>query len=253
MRRLRDDAGVGGEDALDVGVDVTALGAERRGERYGGQVGGPAAQGGDVVLGGDALEAGDEHDLVAVERLVDPSRADVHDSRLPVLRVGDDPGLRACQRDGAVAEVVRRHRGERAGDALADGDEHVQLARIRPRGDLMRERDQLVGRRAHGREDGDDAVALLVRLHEPLGHAPEPLRAGNARPAELHHHGAALRVRIDRDFRDRLEIGDRRHISLRPVSARPSVTSSAYSRSLPTGSPLASRVTRTRPRRRSAR
>ena len=35
--------------------------------------------------------------------------------------------------------------------------------------------------------------------------------------------------------------------------ARPSVTSSAYSRSPPTGSPLASRVTRTRPRSRSAR
>ena len=50
-----------------------------------------------------------------------------------------------------------------------------------------------------------------------------------------------------------LEIADDGHISLRPDSARPSVTSSAYSRSLPTGSPLASRVTRTRPRRRSAR
>ena len=42
-------------------------------------------------------------------------------------------------------------------------------------------------------------------------------------------------------------------ISRRPASARPRVTSSAYSRSPPTGSPLARRVTRTRPRRRSAR
>ena len=45
----------------------------------------------------------------------------------------------------------------------------------------------------------------------------------------------------------------RHHISRRPARARPSVTSSAYSRSPPTGSPLASRVTRQRPRRRSAR
>ena len=44
-----------------------------------------------------------------------------------------------------------------------------------------------------------------------------------------------------------------RHISRRPVRARPRVTSSAYSRSPPTGRPLARRVTRTRPRRRSAR
>jgi hypothetical protein len=42
------------------------------------------------------------------------------------------------------------------------------------------------------------------------------------------------------------------YISRRPASARPSVTSSAYSRSLPTGRPLASRVTRARPRSRSA-
>ena len=44
-----------------------------------------------------------------------------------------------------------------------------------------------------------------------------------------------------------------RHISRRPARARPSVTSSAYSRSPPTGSPLASRVTRTLSRKRSAR
>ena len=43
------------------------------------------------------------------------------------------------------------------------------------------------------------------------------------------------------------------YIARRPASARPSVTSSAYSRSPPTGSPLARRVTCTRPRRRSAR
>src|SRR5947209_18085987 len=43
------------------------------------------------------------------------------------------------------------------------------------------------------------------------------------------------------------------YISRRPVSARPSVTSSAYSRSPPTGRPLARRVTRTRPLSRSAR
>src|SRR5439155_1703330 len=43
------------------------------------------------------------------------------------------------------------------------------------------------------------------------------------------------------------------HISLLPARARPSVTSSAYSRSPPTGSPLASRVTRVRSRNRSAR
>ena len=43
------------------------------------------------------------------------------------------------------------------------------------------------------------------------------------------------------------------YISLRPARARPSVTSSAYSRSPPTGSPLARRVTRMRSGSRPAR
>src|SRR5207245_11623408 len=73
------------------------------------------------------------------------------------------------------------------------------------------------------------------------------------RPAELHHDRAGARRRL-LDGGEELVLG-RRHrgyISLRPASARPSVTSSAYSRSPPTGRPLARRVTRTRPRRRSA-
>ncbi len=107
LARPGNDARVGGEDALDVGVDLAALGAECGGERDGGRVRAAAAERGHVVVGGDALEAGDEDDLVPVERLVDAARADVHDLRLAVLRVGDDPGLRAGQRDGTVAEVIR--------------------------------------------------------------------------------------------------------------------------------------------------
>ena len=84
---------MGGVDALDVGVDLADLGAERGGERDGGQIGAAAAEGGDVLVGRDALEPGDEHDPALVERLVDPARADVDDLRLAVNRVGDDPGL----------------------------------------------------------------------------------------------------------------------------------------------------------------
>ena len=91
---------------------------------------------------------------------------------LPCDRVGDDPGLRAGERDRLVAEVVDRHRRERAGDPLADGDQHVELARLRARRDLVREREELVGRAAHRREDADDAVAGLARGDEPAGDAP---------------------------------------------------------------------------------
>ena len=57
-----------------------------------------------------------------------------------------------------MAEVVDRHRGERARDPLADRDEHVQLPRLRPVGNLVCELEQVVGRAPHGGDDGDDAV-----------------------------------------------------------------------------------------------
>ena len=72
--------------------------------------------------------------------------AHLDDLRLRMAPVGDDPGLRAGERDGLVAEVVDRHRAERIRDALAGRDEHVVLARVRLRRDLVREPDQLVGR-----------------------------------------------------------------------------------------------------------
>jgi hypothetical protein len=84
---------VGGEDALDVGVDLADACAEgcREGDR--GRVGAAAAQRGDVEVGRDALEACDEHDPVLVERLVDPARANVDDLRAAVDGVCHDPGL----------------------------------------------------------------------------------------------------------------------------------------------------------------
>ena len=169
LARVRHDARVGRVDAVDVGVDLAGLRAERRGERDGRRVRAAAAERRDVEVGRDALEAGDEDDPLRVERLVDPARADVDDLRLAVRRVGDDAGLRAGERDRLVAEVVDRHRAQRAGDALADRDQHVELARLRPRRDLVREPDEVVGRVAHRREDGDDAVPGLAGRDEPLG------------------------------------------------------------------------------------
>ncbi len=331
----------------------------------------------------DALEAGDEHDLLLVERVVDPRRAHLGDLRLAVDGVGDDPRLRAGERDRLVAEVGDRHRAERVRDPLADRDQHVVLARLRPGRDLVREPDQLVGRVAHRREDADDAVAALARLDEAPRDVLDLAGVGDRGAAELHHDEVApagLSVRRNRRnglvlrrghhsvyggtagfprrpllrrgvpwgrggcgesvvspspterTRPRVDVdgfavsarpvvaaaervrpaggrarsapgqasrpdpflvdsalirggatalapqrrpapatrarpgGSRasagharvaqqrgRYISRRPESARPSVTSSAYSRSPPTGRPLASRVTRTRPRSRSAR
>ena len=185
---LGDDPRVGAVDAGDVGVDLADAGAKRRGEGDGGGVGAAAAERGDVAaVGGDALEAGDEDDPVLLQRLGDAVGADVDDPRLGVGGVGDDPRLRAGQRDRLVAHVVDRHRGQRAGDPLPGREQHVHLPRDRALGDLVRLLDQFVGRLAAGREHGDDAVAGLAGGDDPPRGALDLLGAGDRGATELHH------------------------------------------------------------------
>ena len=88
--------------------------------------------------------------------------AHVEDARLGVRGVGDDPGLRAGERDRAVAEVVDGHRTQRTGDALAGGEQHVHLARIRRRGDFRGHGDQLIGGLAARAEHRDHRMPGLV-------------------------------------------------------------------------------------------
>ena len=139
-----------------------------------------------------ALEARDQHDLAAVERLADAVRLDLEDARLGVGAVGHDPRLRAGQRDRLVAEVVDHHRGERAGDALAGREQHVHLARVGARGDLVRERHQLVGVAGRARRGPPPrALPSSARRDDALGGALDPLRVGDRGAAELHDHGVS--------------------------------------------------------------
>ena len=87
LRGVRDDPRVGGEDAVDVGVDLADVGLQRGGQRDGGGVRSAAAQGGDVLgVLADALEAGDQRDVALVEGGPDPARGDVDDPGLAVRR-----------------------------------------------------------------------------------------------------------------------------------------------------------------------
>ena len=98
---LRDEARVGREDALDVGVDLARVRFERGRERDRGRVRAAAAERRHLLRGRDALEAGDEHDRALGERFVDPPRADLEHLRARVVGVGDDARLRAGERDRA--------------------------------------------------------------------------------------------------------------------------------------------------------
>ena len=168
-------SGVGGEDAVDVGVDLAHVGAEGGGHRDGGGVRAPAAERRDVVVGGQALEPGEDHDVAGVEGLLDPLRADLDDPGLAVLGVGDDPGLRARVGGGLAAAGVDGDREQGHRDALAGREEHVELARFGEGGDVRGLLEEVVGGLAHGRDDGDHVLALLARAHDPIGHGADPI------------------------------------------------------------------------------
>ena len=87
LARVGHDARVGGEDAVDVRVDLAHLGAHGGGERDGGGVRAAAAERRDVLRGRHALEAGDEHDRVLVERGADAIGPHVEDPGLGVRGV----------------------------------------------------------------------------------------------------------------------------------------------------------------------
>jgi hypothetical protein len=140
------------------------------------------------VLRRDTLEPGDEDDLLVVQRLVDTRSAHLHDLGLAVRAVGEDPRLRAGERDRLLPEVVDRHRAERVRDALPDRHEHVVLTRMRVRRDLVGEANQVVRRVAHRREDGDHAMSGFARLDKPAGDVLDLLGVADGGPAELHDH-----------------------------------------------------------------
>jgi gamma-glutamyltranspeptidase/glutathione hydrolase len=116
----------------------------------------------------------------------------VEDARLGVRGVGHDPRLGARQRDGAVAEVVDGHGAQGAGHALAGRQQHVHLARVGVRRDLVGVGDEAVGLLAARAEDGHDAVPGLALGDDALGGALEALGVGHRGASELHDDGCAV-------------------------------------------------------------
>ena len=139
-----------------------------------------------------ALKAGHEDDRVVVEGGEDAIGAHVEDARLGVRGVGHDARLGPGQRDGAMAEVVDGHGAQGARHALARRQQHVHLARVGVRRDLVGVGDQAVGLLAARAEDGHDAVPGLALGDDALGGALEALGVGHRGASELHDDGCAV-------------------------------------------------------------
>ena len=201
------DARVGGEDAVDIGVDLADVGVQRGSQRDGGGVRPAAAQRRDVLaVLADPLEAGDQHDQLLVERLPQPAGGDVDDLGVAVGAGGDHTGLRPGERPGLGTERVDGHRDQRVGDPLTRGQQHVHFPRRRGRADLSGQVEQVVGGVAHGGDHHDDVVALLLGLHDALGDAADPLGVRYRGSAVLLHderHCQTFRVLCEDPTKDK--------------------------------------------------
>ena len=187
LARLPGDARVGGVDAVDVGVDVAALGLERRGEGDGGGVRAAAAERGDPAFGRDALEAGDHRVQPFAELLDQPLGVDRLDAGGAVAGVGAQRHLPALPAARGHAHLLQGQRHQPGGDVLARGDHGVVFARIVEERGLAHPGDELVGLAGHGRDDDGHVVAALDLALDLAGRVADALEVGHAGAAEFHH------------------------------------------------------------------
>ncbi len=182
----RHHAGVGGEDAVDVAVDLADIGLKGGGEGDGGRVGPAATERGDVAgVAVEPLEPGDDDDGALVERLAEAHGRHVDDACRTVRGVGDHARLAAGEGAGLEPHRVDRHGQEGHRDALAAGQQHVELARRGDRSDLAGEVEQFVGGVAHRTDRHDDLVSGATGVDDALGDALDALGVGDGRAAVL--------------------------------------------------------------------
>src|SRR5215213_3454466 len=181
--RLRDDARVGGVDAVYVRKDLTAFGPERRRERHGRRVRPAASERHDVPKGVDPLKARDDGDLSLVEQAPQAVRLNPRDYPGAVAACDLHAGLQARQRGGGDAPVVQRHSQERDGLKFSRREKLVDLTRRRVAADLPGEPEQPVGLLAHRRDGHDEAEPGIVGPLYPLGDGVYVLRRRHRAPA----------------------------------------------------------------------
>ena len=180
-----DDAGVSGEQAVDVGVDLADVGVEGRGQGDRGRVGAAAPQGGGVLDLIDALEAGDDGDRAGLDGAGHALGQHADDGGLAVLGVGEDAGLGAGVGARRDAELGDGHGEQGHGDALTGGQQDVHLAGGGVGGQGGGLVEELVGRVPHRGDDDDDRVTGLAGGDDAPGDAPHRVDVADGRAAVL--------------------------------------------------------------------
>ena len=170
---LGDLARVGRKDALDIGIDLAAVGVQRRGQRHGRSIAAAAAERGDIVRAVEALEPGHNNHAVAGKLAFNALGVQALDARAGIGAVGDEAGLPAGQADGRDADLLQGHGQQGDGDLLAGGQQHIHLAAGRAVRDLLRFGDEVVGGIALRRDHDDDVVARIAGVGHDAGHVED--------------------------------------------------------------------------------
>jgi hypothetical protein len=176
---------IAGEDAIDIGKNLTGIGIQRPGERDRGQIRAAASERGRVAVGVLALKAGHDHDVIIGQQFVDLFRRDVCDPCPGMSAVRENAGFRAGQRYRFSAKGIDRHGGQRDGGEFAGGEQGVELALGWLGRSLAREFDQAVGHARHCGNNTDNFAAFLLRREEPPRDIADALRRSNRSAAVL--------------------------------------------------------------------
>ena len=181
---------VGGEDAVDVGVDLADVGAERGGERDRGGVGAAAPERRDLAARRDALEAGDDHDRCRRRARSRMRGARISTILAPCVRgVGDDAGLRAGEaRSPGARDRESPSRAARI-EIRSPAESSMSSSRgsgvcARPR---ARERAARRSRRPWRETTTTTSSPSSPRRDDAASDGLDPLRVGDGRAAELLH------------------------------------------------------------------
>ena len=176
-------AGIGGEHAGHIGVDLAGVGAEGGGQGHRRGVGATAAQGGDLRGAGDAaagaLEASYHHHLAVIEQAPQPVGANFEDAGPPEGGFGDDAGLGAGHGDGGHPQGLQGHRQQGDRHLLAGGQQHVHLPLGRLGADGPGQGREFVGGVAHGGHHDHQIMAVLAALGDASGHVADPFHIGH--------------------------------------------------------------------------
>ncbi len=205
--RLRHHARIGGVDAVDIGVDVAAIGLDGGRERHRARVRAAAPERRDASrLRVEALEAGDHGDFAALlEALDDRAPVDRRDARRAMRAIGGHrelPSLPGARRQ----PLVLQHQREQArGHLLAGSDDRVIFALIvdgavaRASRRLLHPGDELIRLAGHGRDDDRDLISGVDLAPHMARDIADALEIGDRGAAEFHDetgHGYGRTRRI---------------------------------------------------------